>query len=112
MEKNLISSWTKGYMKGQPDIMIMNYDKDYSGCCIEFKSPTNNYLISVAQKEMKHKYRENGYYFLRSNDYDIITKYIHEYMAGIRIPCKYCEKLLLTKETRKTHYKIIQRIEI
>ena len=106
-----ISSWKKGYMKGQPDIMIMNYHKDYSGCCIEFKFPTNNYLISVAQKEMKHKYRENGYYFLLSNDYDIITKYIHEYMAGIRIPCKYCEKLFLAKETRKTHYKIIQRIE-
>lgn len=106
-----ISSWKKGYMKGQPDIMIMNYHKDYSGCCIEFKFPTNNYLISVAQKEMKHKYRENGYCFLLSNDYDIITKYIHEYMAGIRIPCKYCEKLFLTKETRKTHYKIIQRIE-
>ena len=33
----------KGYMKGQPDIMIMNYHKNYSRFCIEFKSPTNNY---------------------------------------------------------------------
>ena len=35
-------------MKGQPDIMIMNYQKDYSGFCIEFKNPTNNYQISEA----------------------------------------------------------------
>ena len=35
-------------MKGQPDIMIMNYQNDYSGFCIEFKNPTNNYQISEA----------------------------------------------------------------
>ena len=69
-----ISSWKKGYTKGQPDLMIMNYHKDYSGCSIEFKSPTNNYQVSQAQKEMKHRYKENGYYFLLSNDYDLITR--------------------------------------
>ena len=50
-----ISSWKKGYPKGQPDLMVMNYHKDYSGCCIEFKSPTNNYQVSQAQKGMKHR---------------------------------------------------------
>lgn len=40
-------------MKGQPDIMIMNYRNNHSGFCLEFKSPTNNYQISEAQKEMK-----------------------------------------------------------
>ena len=55
-----ISSWKKGYTKGQPDIMILNNHTDYSGCCIEFKSPTNKYKISDAQKEMKHKYKNNG----------------------------------------------------
>ena len=63
-----IASWKKGYTKGQPDIMIMKYHKDYSGCCVEFKSPTNNDKISDAQRKMKHKYRENGYYFLLSDD--------------------------------------------
>ena len=55
-----ISIWNKGYTKGQPDLMIMNYHKDYSGYCIEFKSSTNNYQVSQAQKEMKHRYKENG----------------------------------------------------
>ena len=34
-----INSWREGYMKGQPDIMIMNNHLRYNGLCIEFKSP-------------------------------------------------------------------------
>ena len=64
--------------------MIMNYHMYHSGCCIEFKSPTNNYQISEAQKKMKKLYRANGYYFLKSNDYDCITKNINDYMEGVR----------------------------
>ena len=105
-----IYSWKKGYTKGQPDLMIMNYHEDYSGCCIVFKSSTNNYQVSIAQKEMKHRYKENGYYFLLSNDFDLITKNIHDYMEGVRVPCKFCDRKLLSKETRKTHYQVIHRI--
>ena len=53
----------KGYMKGPPDIMIMNHHPLYSGFCLEFKSPTNNYHTSDAQKEMKKQYKSNNYYF-------------------------------------------------
>ena len=35
-----INSWKKGYTRGQPDLMILDYHKDYKGLCIEFKSPT------------------------------------------------------------------------
>ena len=45
----------EGYMKGQPDIIIMNNHKEYNCLCIEFKSPTNNYKISEAQLEMKKR---------------------------------------------------------
>lgn len=43
-----ISSWKKGYMKGQPDIIIANQHEKYTGLCIEFRSPTNNHKISEA----------------------------------------------------------------
>ena len=106
-----INSWKKGYTKGQPDLMILDYHKDYKGLCIEFKSPTNNYNISEAQLKMKEKYRENGYTFILSNDHDKITKLIHKYMAGVRIPCKYCTKSFRNKKTLEKHYKVIHRIE-
>ena len=70
-----IDSWKQGYTKSSPDLLLMNYHKDYTGC-IEFKSPSNNYQISEAQKEMKKRYKENGYYFILSNDYDLIIQYL------------------------------------
>ena len=98
-------------MRGQPDLMVLDYHKDYKGLCIEFKSPTNNYHVSEAQKEMKKKYVNNGYAFILSHDYDKISKNIHEYMEGIRVPYKYCIKQFLNKHTLKMHYKIIHRIQ-
>ena len=44
-------------------------------------------------------------------DYDLITKTIHDYMEGVRVPCKFCNREFLSKETPKIHYKIIHWIE-
>ena len=41
-EDKRLDSYKKGYTRGQPDLMILDYHKDYKGLCIEFKSPTNN----------------------------------------------------------------------
>ena len=106
-----INSWKKGYMRGQPDLMILNYHKDYKGLCIEFKSPTNNYCVSESQLKMKEKYCDNEYAFILSNDYDKISKLIHKYMVGVRIPCKYCTKAFRNKKTLNNHYKVFHRIE-
>ena len=91
--------------------MIVNYHKDYNGLCIEFKSPTNIYQISDVQREMKERYKENCYKFILSDDYDYICKQVHKYMAGVRVPCKYCTRAFLNKETLKKHYIVIHRIE-
>ena len=96
-----INSWKKGYMRGQPDLMILDFHKDYKGLCIEFKSPTNNYCVSESQLKMKEKYCDNEYAFILSNDYDKISKLIHKYMAGVRIPCKYCTKAFRNKKNSK-----------
>ena len=76
-----IISWKKGYLRGQPDLMILNYHKDFNGLCIEFKSPTNKYQISDAQKQMKERYKENCYKFILSNDYDDICMQLHKYIS-------------------------------
>ena len=110
-EDKRLDSYKKGYTRGQPDLMILDYHKDYKGLCIEFKSPTNNYNVSEAQLKMKEKYRDNDYAFILSNDYDKISKNIHTYMDGVRIPCKFCTKAFRNKKTINKHYKVIHRIE-
>ena len=106
-----INSWKKGYMRGKPDLMILDYHKYYKGLCIEFKSPTNNYCVTESQLKMKEKYCNNEYAFILSNDNDKISKFIHKYMAGVRIPCEYCTKAFRNKKTLNNHYKVIHRIE-
>ena len=105
-----LDSYKKGYMRGQPDLMVLDYHKDYKGLCIEFKSPTNNYHVSEAQYVLMEKYSNNDYKFILSNDYDEICIEVHDYMKGIRVPCKYCIKQFLNKGTLKTHYRVIHRI--
>ena len=56
-EDKRLDSYRKGYMKGQPDLMVLNYHKDIKGLGIEFKSSTGNYRVSDAQKEMKKAVR-------------------------------------------------------
>ena len=109
-EDKRLDSYKKGYARGQPDLMVLKYYKDYKGLCIEFKSPTNNYHVSEAQKEMKKKYLDNGYAFILSNDYDKICMNIDEYMKGIRLPCKYWIKHFYNKDTLETHYRVIHRL--
>ena len=110
-EEKRLDSYKKGYQRGQPDLMILDYHKDYKGLCIEFKSPTNNYSISESQLKMKEKYCNNEYAFILSNDYDKISKLLHKYMAGVRIPCEYCTKAFRNKKTLNNHYKVFHRIE-
>ena len=110
-EEKRLDSYKKGYSRGQPDLMILDYHKDYQGLCIEFKSPTNNYEVSESQLKMKDKYKKNNYAFILSNDYDRISKQIHKYMAGVRIPCEYCPKAFCNKKTLSSHYKVFHRIE-
>ena len=63
-EDKRLDSYKKGYQRGQPDLMILDFHKDYKGLCIEFKSPTNNYCVSESQLKMKEKYRDNEYAFI------------------------------------------------
>ena len=110
-EEKRLDSYKKGFQRGTPDLMILDYHKDYQGLCIEFKSPTNNYEVSESQLKMKEKYKKNNYAYILSNDYDKISKLLHKYMTGVRIPCGYCIKCFCNKKTLSTHYKFFHRIE-
>ena len=101
-----LDSYKKGYMRRQPDLMVLDYHKDYKGLCIEFKSPTNNYHVTKAQYVLMKKYSDNGYKFILSNDYDEICMEVHDSMKGIRVPCKYCFKHFYNNDTLETHYRL------
>ena len=106
-----IKSFKKGYMKGQPDLIVHNLHKHYNCLCIEFKTPQGNGIISEQQKELMDRYEDNGYKCIVSNDYDLITKEINDYMHNVRIRCKYCRRKFISRKTLNRHIKYFHRIK-
>ena len=106
-----ISSFRKGYMKGQPDLIIQNLHKNYNGMCIEFKTPQFNGLLLEQQKELIERYEDNGHKCILSNDYDVIIKEINDYMHDVGIIWKYCKRKFISRKTLKRHKKYFHRIE-
>lgn len=47
---------------------------------MEFKSPSNDYTISVGQMKMKIEYEENQYRLIIENDYDEIIREVIDHM--------------------------------
>ena len=97
-------------MKGQPDLMIQNLHKHYNDLCIEFKTPRCNGIITDQQKELIERYEENGYKCIVSNDYDLITKELNDYIPDIHIRCKHCRRKFISKKTLFRHVKYFHRI--
>ncbi len=105
-----ITSYKKGYMKGEPDLIIQNLHKHYSGLVLEFKTPQGNGIASDEQKDLLEQYKENGYKCIISNDYDLILKTINDHMCDIRIKCKYCKRKFVSHNTLMSHNKYFHRI--
>ena len=98
-----IQCYRKGYMKGSPDLLILNLHNKYPGFCIEFKNPSNYYRVDPKQNEMLELFKMQNYKILLCNDYDIIIKEIVEYFQDVTLKCPYCSNKLKNKETLKIH---------
>ena len=72
-----LTSWKKGYMAGQCDLMLMNPTSKCNSLCIEFKDPKGDYKVSEKQLKMKQMYVRNKCKYLMSNCYnDVIFEVI------------------------------------
>jgi hypothetical protein len=81
-----IDSARTGYLKGQPDILIISPGFDpnganLSGFAIELKTPKGWGVLSDAQREVLRKMDKQKFKTLVSNDYDEIIRAIIEYFT-------------------------------
>ena len=105
-----IDSFKKGYIRGSPDLIINNLHKNYTGFCIEFKSPKGNGVISPDQSMILLQYQNNGFKILVSNDYDQIIEQIIEYFRDVRIKCSYCPRRFISPQSLSNHIKIFHKM--
>jgi len=105
-------SFFKGYTSGQPDILILNPHRYYSGLCLELKTPTGKGVISPKQKEFLERLDQMNYKVIVSNDYDYIVVQLLEYFNNVMYPCKYCynKRGYKTIEKLNKHYQYFHKI--
>ena len=107
-----ITSYRAGYMKGVPDLHIMEVNSKYNGFFLEFKSPTCKGVLSPAQKENLERLKLRGYNCYLSDDYGDVIKEINNYMLTRRIKCNNCRRKFKNELTLNKHRIYFHRIKI
>ena len=104
-----IDSFKKGYLRGSPDLIINNLHQNYTGFCIEFKSPKGNGVLSPDQPMILLQYQNNGFKILVSNDYDQIIEQIIEYFRDVRILCSHCPRRFINPQSLRNHIEFFHK---
>jgi proteic killer suppression protein len=94
-----IDSFRKGYQRGQPDLLILNRHKKWTGLCIELKTPACTGVVSPDQQRFLDRLECSGYKVLVSNDYDFLLVEIQNYFKDVRTYCKHCDRWVAKKHT-------------
>ena len=103
-------AYNKGYTAGQPDILILNSHKTYSGFALELKSPLGKGELSSKQSNYLNNLKLQNYKILVSDNYDMTLINLINYFRDTRICCQYCIKKFKNHTTLATHHKYFHRI--
>ena len=77
-----MEAWKKGYVAGQPDLIIMHPNKEHHALVIELKSPKQEEVApSAKQMALLARMRKLNYKCVVSNNYVDIICDIVEYMS-------------------------------
>ena len=104
--------YLKGYLGGQPDILILNNHIQHKGLAIELKTPKGNGIISDNQLNYLEQLKISGFKIIISNDYDDLIVQLIEYFNGVRYGCNYCygKCNCKNKQTLNKHYQTFHKL--
>ena len=103
-------SYRKGYISGQPDLLILNLHKTYKLFAVELNSPSGTGIVSENQKAYLAKLKQQNCKILISDNYDLILIELIEYFREIRIKCEYCVKKFKNTVSLATHQRYFHRM--
>lgn len=103
-EAKRLDAWAKGYMKGQPDLLILNPTRKHSGLALEFKSPAAQQAVAAPhQTESLKSLQSLGLSTLVSNDYDVICRSLDAHMASETYRCACCSGYFASERMIEAH---------
>ena len=100
-------AWSKGYVGGQPDLLILNQTSRHSGFALELKTPKGDGVLSTKQMEYMERLRLLNYKTMVSNDYDEIVIELTKFCLDLRFPCRCCTRVFKSKDFLVRHFKAI-----
>ena len=103
-------AYNKGYLGGQPDLLVLNLHKSYSGFALEMKTPAGSGILSNNQQTYLNNLKLQNFKTMVSDNYDDILINLINYFRDIRIICGFCNKKFKNKETLATHQRYFHRI--
>ena len=98
-------AYKKGYIGGQPDLMVLNRTKDFDGFAIELKNPNGKWKLSDKQEDYLENLAMIKFKTLVSDDYDEIVVELTRYYEQIKYPCPHCSKVFNSPKTIRGHLK-------
>ena len=103
----------KGYLGGQPDILIISAHRYHQGLAMELKTPSGKGKVSPKQTDYLSKLEQAGYKCIVSNDYDAVVVELIKYFDDIIYPCKHCcgKRGYKTLEKLNSHYKYFHKAD-
>lgn len=102
-DRKRIECYRKGYMKGQPDLILYQRSGNFSGLAIELKTPRGSGIVSEPQHQWLHDMALAGYKTLISCDIDECIRAVNAYMQNARVCCPHCGGSYKSKKTMQTH---------
>lgn len=99
-----LEAWAKGYVGGQPDLLILNAGAFHNGLALELKSPGNaEVCLPPKQQSFLERLSMENWKVLASNDYDEICTVIRAYMEAPGRRCRCCNRFFASASAIRDH---------
>ena len=102
-------AYFKGYRGGQPDIIILNAHRDYTGFALELKTPNGKGRLTDHQASYLQDLKKAEYKVLVSESYNEIVVELLAYFQNVRYSCHGCRRKFKSPESLASHVKYFHR---
>jgi len=103
-EAKRLDAWAKGYLKGQPDLLVLNSHRRHAGFALEFKTPATQHPQATPQQQQTLQRLESlGFRVLLSSDYDTICRQLDAYMSAEVFHCTCCGMPFASERAIEAH---------
>jgi hypothetical protein len=102
-EEKRLGAWAKGYLRGQPDLLVLNRHKKWAGLAVELKHPGFEVETAPAQTQVLDDLSRRGWLTLVSNDYDVVCRSLDSYMREQAHVCHCCQRLFSSEKAAEAH---------